>query len=188
MRLGDAVRAGRVYLTGYVLFFPLVFFIAYATWSGQPSGERWVSAYKLASVLAAIQFLVAVMLPRPANRLVLGANLYLLIGGALAWAGADRGLMFFGRVLQESAVMLCIVAVGLLATLSTASGFVGVIHRDRMAVRSASLLVLVLAVALTAFSFVFRGNRFLAAGLPILVLTLANRWFKRRLAAMRYAP
>jgi hypothetical protein len=175
------LRAGCVYLAGYVLFFPLVAFIAYATWNGPPSGERWVEAYKIASVLAAIQFLVALLLPRPANRLLLGANLYLLIGGVLASRGAGEGLKLYG-VLQESALMLCIVAVGLLSTVASAAGFVGVENPDRTAVRSASVFVLVVAAALTAFSYLLRGSRFLAAGLPILVLSLLQRRMARRLA------
>jgi len=178
--LRQVLRAGRVYLAGYVSFFPLVAFIAYASWNGPPSGERWVEAYKVASVLAAIQLLGSLLLPKPANRLLLGANLYLLIGGVLASKGEGEGLKLYG-VLQESALMLCILAVGVLSTLATSAGFVGVVNPDRTAVRSASVLVLLIAAALTAFSFLLRGSRFLTAGVPILVLSLVQRQMARRL-------
>jgi hypothetical protein len=65
-------------------FLPLLFFLAWAS-AGEPeTRERWIAAYRLAAVPAALVLLAAARAPAPTDRVVLGTNAYLLLGGALA--------------------------------------------------------------------------------------------------------
>jgi hypothetical protein len=86
------------WLFALVQFFPLSLFAAYAFWHGQPTNERWVNAFTLGAVAAAVQLLIVARQPRPLNRLMLGANLYLLVGGAAAIARQWWLLNFYGRL------------------------------------------------------------------------------------------
>ena len=88
-----------------VQFFPLSLFATYAFWRGAPTGERWVQAFELAALAAVVQLLILLPQRRPMNRLILGANLYLLIGGAAALAKQWWLLEAYGA-LRESGIFL----------------------------------------------------------------------------------
>ncbi len=77
------------YLLG---FLALAVFAAVAFGSGAPSDDRLIGAFKLGALLAAIELCVLLLRTAPANRLIIGANLWLLAGGtaALGCLGVGR--------------------------------------------------------------------------------------------------
>jgi hypothetical protein len=145
----------------FIQFLPLSLFASYAFWYGAPSNERWVEAFTIGALAAAIQLLIVLSRGRPANRLILGANLYLLVGGIAATARQWWLLGVYGR-LTETGIFLSILTVGVLATLLTPAGFVGVRAANVQAVRWYS-----------------------AAVVPLIGLALLQRVFARRLSAER---
>ncbi len=185
----SVLRTGRRVLLGWLrntlLFAPVLLFITYATWNGTPpTPERWVAAFELGALLAIKETLTLLVLRRPLNRLMLGANLFLVIGGALAWLQLWQAFAVFAY-LQGSAVLAAMAVVGVVTTVASRGGFVGVAGAERAAVRRASLLLLAVAAGSFALAFGFRGDRWLGGTLPILVLALSMRWQASRLTASR---
>jgi hypothetical protein len=168
----------------FIQFLPLSLFASYAFWYGAPSNERWVEAFTIGALAAAIQLLIVLSRGRPANRLVLGANLYLLVGGIAATARQWWLLGVYGR-LTETGIFLSILTVGVLATLLTPAGFVGVRGANVQAVRWYSAWLLMATLVATAASVAFRGNRTWSAVVPLIGLALLQRVFARRLSAER---
>jgi non-heme chloroperoxidase len=167
-------------VSGAVQFFPLSVFAAYAFRYGVPTNERWIVAFELAAVVAVIQLAIVLPQRRPANRLILGANLYLLVGGAAA-AGRQWWLLEAYGVLGESAIFLFMLAVGGVTTAATRAGFVAVDDASRDEVRRASLWLLGTTVAAVVAAVAFRGHRTWAALVPMIVLALVQRWLRSRL-------
>ncbi|UXI66203.1 hypothetical protein [Tahibacter amnicola] len=162
-----------------VQFFPLSLFATYAYWMGEPSPDRWLVAFQLGALAAAAQLAVLVRRTSPANRLILGANLYLLLGGA-AVCFQQWWFLQMLDTLHESAILLCMLGVGVVTTIATPGGFVAVADAGPSAIRRASLWLLAATVAACGVAFLFRGNRTLAAAVPIIALALAQRWLSHR--------
>jgi hypothetical protein len=73
--------AALEYLLGVLSLAP---FAAVAFGSGKPTDERLVFALKVGAAIAAIELAILFYRSTPANRLIIGANLWLHIGGAAA--------------------------------------------------------------------------------------------------------
>lgn len=157
-----------------VQFFPLSLFATYAFQRGAPTNERWVTAFELAALAAVIQLLILLPQRRPMNRLILGANVYLLIGGAAALTRQWWVLDVYG-VLRESAIFLAMLGVGVVATFATPAGFVAVAGAPPEDVRRASLWLLGVTLAAFVAAVVFRGHRAWAAVVPVITLAVLQR-------------
>ena len=107
--------------------------------------EAWSTAFILAGFFTVFIFMILSRQGIIYDRLMLGVNLFFLMGAygflsgndaILEWYSASKGGPFFG----------CIVVVGLLFTLFTQYGFVGVRHKNKQAVQYASFLLFAAAV------------------------------------------
>jgi len=156
-------------------FLPLVLFLAWASAEPEPGPERWTAAYRLAAVPALGVLAAAARARAPGDRVVLGANAYLVAGGALAWVAPDA-LGIFGGELRESGLLLAILAVGAATMLFSRHGYARV---DPSGPRLASAALLAVTGAAALFSFRFRGDRFLAGTLPLAALLVASRLVAR---------
>ncbi|WP_222566149.1 hypothetical protein [Novilysobacter antarcticus] len=158
------------WIFAFIQFVPLSLFATYAFWSGTPDESRWEMAFKLASLAAIIQLAIIVPQRRPTNRLILAANLYLLLGG-LAFLTHQWWFLKLYNSLQEAAIFILMLAVGIVATLTSAAGYIGAQGSPRRA-----SLVLLFATALALmFALAFRGDRYLAAVYPIIGLGILQR-------------
>lgn len=162
-----------------VQFFPLSFFATYAFWHGAPTNDRWVDAFQLASLAGLIQLAIVLPQSRPANRLVLAGNLYLILGG-LATITHQWWFLHIYDVLRESAIFIFMAVVGIVATFATPSGFIGVSSASLGSVRAASYWLLGATVLALPISFAFSGNRTYAAVLPIIALAVLQRYLAFR--------
>jgi len=163
-----------------VQFFPLSLFATYAFWRGQPTDERWVTAFTLGAVAAAIQLVIVLPQSRPVNRLILGANVYLLVGGAAAIAQQWWLLRLYAR-LNESGIFLFILAVGIVATFASPAGFVAIADADRRIVRRYSVWLLAATFVASLASIAFQGNRTWSAVVPLIALAALQRIFMQRM-------
>lgn len=170
-------------LSGLVQFFPLSLFATYAFWRGVPTGQRWVEAFELAALAAVVQLSILLLRRRPLNRLILGANLYLLIGGAAA-LGRQWWLLDVYGALRESGIFLSMLVVGVVTTFATSAGFVAVAGAPREAVRRASLWLLAATVIAVGMALTFRGDRTWAAMVPVIALAVLQRLLSSRLVAV----
>lgn len=169
-------------MSALVQFFPLSLFATYAFWRGVPTNERWVVAFELAALAAVIQLSILLPQRRPMNRLILGANVYLLIGGAAALAKQWWLLEAYGA-LKESGIFLSMLGVGVVTTFATSAGFVAVADAPREPIRRASLWLLRATLLAFVMALAFQGNRTLAAVVPVIALAVLQRALASRVRA-----
>ena len=83
-----------------------------------PTNERWVGAFELAAAAALLQLVIVLPQRRPTNRLILGANLYLLAGRASLWLlGATATAVLVALAFQGDRTWAAMVPVIALAVL-----------------------------------------------------------------------
>jgi hypothetical protein len=119
---------------------PIMGFMWYMRFAGM-NEMAWPQAFIFSGLIALGVVIILVHNKVIMNRLRLGVNLFLIIGGLaflfhnealLKWYASTKGGPFFG----------CIAIVGLLTTLFTPSGFLGNPAKNRYAIRYGSLLLL----------------------------------------------
>ena len=163
-----------------IQFLPLSLFASYAFWHGSPDDARWEQAFQLGSIAAIVQLAIVLPQPRPINRLVLAANLYVLLGG-LAFFTHQWWFLRLYDALRESAIFIIMLAVGLATAFGTRSGYVATSTPPRHAVLRASLWLLVATAVALGISVAYRGDRYLAAVYPIIGLAVLQRILVHRL-------
>lgn len=157
-----------------VQFFPLSLFATYAFWHGVPTNDRWTEAFQIALLAGLVQLAIVLPQRRPANRLVLAGNLYLILGG-LAVLTHQWWYLHLYDALRESAIFVFMLLVGVVATFATPSGFVAALGASREHARQASYwLLLAILLALPA-SIAFQGSRTYSAVVPIIILAILQR-------------
>ncbi len=161
-------------------FLPLSVFTIYSFRTGVPSQERLFQGFMIGAIIAAIQFLWLMRQPRPANRLILGANLWLITGGVAAFLQLWGVLKLFGQ-LREAGVVVCMLGIGICTTLFSPAGYVGSMTGEATLVRKYSLLLLFATMLALVCGLYFRGNTLWAAVAPITVLAVLNRQLNKRL-------
>jgi hypothetical protein len=170
-----------------VQFLPLSLFATYAYWNGVPDEARWQAAFQLASVAAAAQLAVVMRQSRPINRLVLAANIYLLLGG-LAFFLQQWWYLRLYDSLRESAIFVAMLGVGIGATLFTRAGFAAIADAPRHVAVRASLWLLCATLFALGLSVYFRGDRTWAAVAPIIGLAVLQRVLSHRAARHPRSP
>ena len=108
------------------------------------------------------------------NPILVGTALWLWVAAIAFELGSPRLVAALSEA-QAAGLFTGVVAVGLVATLISPHGFVGTLHADRAWIKQASLMLLGLAIAVTAWAWVFRQNVRLGGGLPFLVLNIVRR-------------
>jgi hypothetical protein len=168
------------WLFALVQFFPLSLFASYAFWYGAPDEARWREAFQLASLAALLQLAIVLPQCRPASRLVLAVNFYLLLGG-IAFMAHQWWFLQLYDVLRESAIFISMLVVGVVTTIGSPAGFIASQVAPRAAIIRASGLLLAATAVGLIMSVVFRGDRYLAAVFPIVALAILQRVLMHRL-------
>lgn len=180
---GTSSRSLVVGLATHLLqFFPLSCFLLVAFRRGAPNLEDWLLAFMVGGAIAVLQVALTLAFSRgrPLNRMLLGVNAYLTVGGFSALANQLWILQSLND-LRESGLFLCILAVGVVTTFGSRAGFVGQADRaDGSKAKRDSLVLLALAIVATIPSFLFRGHLLVSAVIPLTLLTIANRWLRNR--------
>lgn len=172
------MRALLIGLVEYLLgFLALAVFAAVAFGAGPvPADERWLSAFRLGAAVAVIELVVLVRRAEPTNRLILGANAWLIVGGLAALTQQWWVLQGMQR-LGEASLFGCMFVVGL-GSLPTRAGFVAVIG-PRRRVMLASWALLGATLGALGVAHHFRGDPRLAAVLPVIGLSWLGRALRR---------
>jgi len=172
------LRSVLVSIVEYLLgFFALAAFAAHAYANGAPTDERFVDAFKLAACLAAVELFLLSRRAAPTNRLIVGANVWLLVGGIAAFAQQWWLLRGYQRM-GEASLFLSFLAVGVVATVLTPEGFVAA-HGPKRQVVVASVALLVAVLFALWAAIAFRGDVKFAAVLPVIGLSWLNRGLQR---------
>ena len=170
----------KSWLFALIQFLPLSSFASFAFWNGVPTNERWIQAFEFGALAGVIQLIIIYFQPNPVNRLILGANLYLIVGGVAAFLHQWWLFKLYGS-LQESAIFIFILGVGLVATFATAAGFLSVKTSAGHKVKNYSYCLLVATVMALSCSLIFQGDRTWSVIVPIIVLALLQRFFSYKL-------
>lgn len=181
----DIFSMGRFFLQ----FFLLTIFLKVAFQNGTPEAADWLNAFVWGSSAAILQLALTRFLSRghPLNRIILGVNFYLILGGVVVLTNQMTLLEMLNN-LKESGIFLCMLIVGISTTVASKAGFVGAVEISLPSrLKRYSLWLLLLTCAAVAASFWFRGKLILSAAIPLIVLSVANRLFKRRLQRSRDA-
>ncbi|KNZ33697.1 MAG: hypothetical protein AD742_04470 [Methylibium sp. NZG] len=164
------------YLVGFIA---LAWFAYLAFGRGPSTDESFVFAFKASSLLAAVELGLLLARKAPANRLIIGANLWLIAGGAAAFLEQWWWLRLYQQF-GEASLFLGILIVGVAFTLSSPAGFVGKAGADS-AVKRASLVLLAAVGCALVLAVLFRGNVKVAAVVPVIALSWLNRLLRLRL-------
>jgi hypothetical protein len=170
----SAVYAVIEYLLG---FLALALFAYLAFGRGQTSDEQFVSAFKISGAVALVELVVLLARAVPANRLIIGANLWLIAGGVAAFIEQ----WWFLRIYQhfgEASLFFAMLCVGIVATVASPAGFIGKQGQKDKVLRASVMLAAAVAVALLAAIY-FRGNVKFAAVLPAIALSWLGRMLRR---------
>ena len=153
-------------------FIPISVFLWYVRYEGA-SPSVWRVAFMLGGGVAVVETLLLFLKKVPLNRLVLAVNLFLFVGG-LAFA-ADIGLILrVYKNLMQTSLFVSLIIVGIISTVASKSGFVGVPHPEQRIVMRFSLGLLAASVVALCLSIIFRGNMMYAGVLPFIGIILIN--------------
>ena len=164
-----------------VQFLPLSLFATYAFWHGAPTNERWVEAFKLGGIAALVQLAIVLPQRRPADRLILGANLYLVAGGVAAFTRQWWFLGWYGLV-GPAGIFMFMFVVGAVTTFATSASFLAVPGAAPARARRYSLVLLAATLAAVVATHVFGSDGTRVAALAVLALALLRRALAARLA------
>lgn len=174
------IRAALLAVFEYLIGFIALAFFAYLAFGRGPSTEdSFVSAFKVSSLAAVAELGFLLARSSPANRLILGANVWLIAGGVAAhveqwwWL---RAYQQFG----EASLFLTMLLVGLVFTVFSPAGFIAKMGA-RSSVVKASLVLLAAVCVAFAVAVYFRGNVQYAAVIPVIALSWLNRLLRHRL-------
>jgi hypothetical protein len=172
------MRSVAVAVVEYLLgFLALALFAFLAFGSGPPSDDRLVFAFKAAAPLAVLELAVLFWRSAPANRLIIGANLWLAAGGLAAFLQQWWWLKGYQQ-LGEASLFMSMAAVGLATTTISPAGFVAAAGPRRPVVLASLVLLAAVAIAMLA-AVHFRGNVKFAAVIPVIALSWLNRLLRR---------
>jgi len=162
------------YLLG---FLALAFFAFLAFGSGTATDERLVFAFKASAPVAVVELAALLWRSAPVNRLILGANLWLVAGGLAALLEQWWWLKGYQH-LGEASLFVSMAVVGLASTALSPAGFVAVAGQRRPVVLASLALLAGVCLALAA-AIHFRGNVKFAAVVPVIALSWFNRFLQR---------
>ncbi len=175
-KMRTAALAILEYLIGFIA---LAFFAYLALGRGHSTDEAFVYAFKASSLLAAAELALLLVRKAPANRLILGANFWLIAGGVAAFAEQWWWLRIYQQF-GEASLFFAMLLVGVASTLFTPSGFIAKLG-PKVSVQRSSLLLLAAVGCALVVAVYFRGNVKYAAVIPVIALSWLNRLLRQRL-------
>ena len=162
------------YLLG---FLALAVFAYFAFASGPTSDERFVNAFKISSIVAMVELAVLLTRPSIANRLIIGANIWLALGGAAAFL-EQWWLLRVYQHFGEASLFAPIFAVGVVSIAVSPAGFIGKVGTRAVVLQRSVLLLLAVSAALSIAVY-YRGNVKYGAVFPVIALSWLNRLLRQ---------
>ena len=172
------MRRAAAAIIEYLLgFLALAVFAFLAFGSGFPTDAKLLFAFKASAPVAFAELAVLLWRSAPANRLILGANLWLVAGGLAAFLEQWWWLKGYQH-LGEASLFIAMAVVGLATTALSPAGFVAAVGPRRPVVLASLGLLAAVCLALLA-AVHFRGDVKFAAVVPIIALSWLNRLLRR---------
>jgi hypothetical protein len=137
------------------------------------NGVNWKLAFIIGGCLAVIEKSLLFANRFPLDRILLGTDVFLIIGG-LGYLFSLQLILNIYLSLFHATLFASLLIVGVLTTFFTERGFIGVNHHQRYQVLLFSLFLLGAGVAAFLVSYIFRGDYMLAGVLPFTGMLVVN--------------
>ena len=165
-------------LLRHTQFVPLTFFVLYASWQGQDSFARWLQAFEYSALLALLQLWLCRQ-QQPVNKLMLAANLYLLLGAAASVLQLSL-LQWLLDLWRAQALFVGIALLNLLCLCGHPAGCLSVYPQNRRNGKKASLLLWLASLIAMLPAMLTQWPLLYSAFLPLLLLSLLEKWLSHR--------
>jgi hypothetical protein len=141
--------------------------------------ESWKPLFICGGAIALIVIILFLQKKLIFNRILLAINLY-LISGALA---SIFNKISFGTYfkLQGSGMILWVIAIGIISTIFSSKGFIGVDSKYKKSIKKYSVYLLACSVIAFIVSFTLKGNRILSELIPFTCLFIIQKSFQKKL-------
>jgi len=162
-------------------FLPLSLFSTIGFWYPQTTNQNWLLAFQVAALVGIVQLLLIVKQQTVMSRLILSANLYLILGGLAAFFQQWWYLELY-NTLQESAIFIMMLFVAVITMLSTNNGFVGIDKalitdaKERVKINKKSAYLFIGVLVSLVVSVFFKGDISISVVAPIVVLAIFQRY------------
>jgi len=159
---------------------PLTVFMLTARWGGW-TDLAWRDAFIFGGLCTIFVIAVYVYKRATFDRLMLGVNLFLLVGALLFLSNAFSLLYYYGA--YKGVVFLSgIAVVGVITTFFSEAGFIGVEGRNKIAIRKASLQLLLFTIFGIIWSFVMNNyGLIITAVVPFIMLRIVREKLSKQL-------
>ena len=144
------------------------------------NGVNWKLAFIIGGCFAVIEKALLMVKRFPFDRILLGTDVFLIIGG-LGYLFNIQFILNIYLFLFHATFFASLLIIGVLTTFLTERGFIGVKHHQRNRVIIFSLYFLGAGVVAFLVSFAFRGNYMLAGVLPFTGMLAINWILAKRL-------
>ncbi|NQZ86547.1 MAG: hypothetical protein HRT54_03080 [Colwellia sp.] len=162
-------------------FLPLSLFSMIGFWHPETSNQTWLLAFQIAALVGVAQLLLIIKLKIIMSRLILSANIYLILGGLASFFQQWWYLEFY-NILQETAIFIVMIFVGIITMTWSKNSFVGIDKTyvkdvvERISINKKSSYLFVAVLLSLIFSLVFKGDIRLSVVTPIIFLALFQRY------------
>lgn len=172
-------NSNQSFFISLLSFIPIFVFVVYArikhflgsctvAWQ-----EPFYIGALLAIVLTTLQYYSGIIL----DRLMMGANLFLVLSASFFLFQINPCLSFLGAYKGPSFIT-AVLLVGILSTFFTRYGFVGCTG-DHTKIKQASLILLVATLGALAWAFIFNHSGLLISAIvPFITLRILNEYLK----------
>jgi len=137
------------------------------------NGVDWKLAFIIGGCFAVIEKSLLLANRFPLDRILLGTDVFLIIGG-LGYLFSLQFILNIYLFLFQATLFASLLIVGVLTTIFTERGFIGVKHHQRDRVILFSLFLLGTGAAAFLLSYIFRGDYMLAGVLPFTGMLAVN--------------
>lgn len=163
-------------------FLPLTIFMLSARLGGL-TDVAWKQAFFLGGLCAIIIFAIHIYKKVILDRLMLGINLFLLVG-AFAFLGNVPLFLYCYGTYKGAVFLSCLGIIGVITTCFSQAGFIGVITNNKREMRKASLQLLVLNIIAIVWSLAANNYGLLiTAVIPFIVLRIVYAKLRDNLRA-----
>lgn len=150
-------------------FVPLTIFLAIGRFYGFTE-QAWYMAFVVAAIASLVVNGILLMHNLILDRFGLGLNLFFLVGGLAFFFNVSSILMLYSKF-KALSLFANIALVGLVTTIFSPYGFIGIQTHNKNLIKKNSWLLLSAVLAACVFSYVFNDAKLLISGaLPFIFL------------------
>jgi hypothetical protein len=179
MAMINAKNSNQSFFISLLSFIPIFVFVIYARVKELlgSCNVGWQEPFYIGALLAialtTLQYMSGLIL----DRLMMGANLFLIASASFFLFQINPCLSFLGGYKGPSFI-LAVLLVGIYSTFFTRHGFVGCTG-DHHKIRHASLLLLIATLAALAWAFIFNSHGLLVSAIaPFITLRILSEYLK----------